>query len=262
MSAAPPPDNIGTHCSLSSCNNLDFLPIICKHCAAPFCSAHFPPSSHACVADPTLHQLTEEERRASEGRERGPELRELLPDPKRHKREEVVISEEEQAKKRKQAEALNKLKATLAARAGPEAAAGSATKKKVNPVVELMKLKQRAKPADPKHVKRAGDVPMAERVYLTVRYQEGQGAKEENGAKEVWVAKTISAGKALDLFADLFKVNNQNNTSTDPSKLLSLALPSSSSSDKLTRLDLSSFLSSQVKNGGSLVLLKGYSWTS
>ncbi|GAA5887444.1 hypothetical protein JCM6882_002532 [Rhodosporidiobolus microsporus] len=261
MASAPPPSDIGTHCTLPSCNALDFLPLVCTHCAHLFCRQHASPTAHACAADPATKGLTAEERLSTAGVQRGPELRELLPDPKRHKREEVALSEEEQAKKAKQAEALEKLMASLAKGKSGGGVPSAPAKKKVNPAVELMKLKQRAKPADPKHVKREGDVPVLERVYLTVRYQEGQEG-EEKGMKEVWVAKTITAGKALDLFADLFKANNQNNTTTDPSKLLSLAVPSASTPDSPTRLVLPTLFSSQVTNGGSVLLLKGYPWPS
>jgi len=49
-----------------------------------------------------------------------------------------------------------------------------------------MKLKQKAKSADPR--KRDGDVPMLERLYLTVKLVQGEEA-EEKGLKEVWVQK-------------------------------------------------------------------------
>ncbi|KAI8443286.1 hypothetical protein BY996DRAFT_8278363 [Phakopsora pachyrhizi] len=35
----------GSHCSLKSCNTLDFLPIRCESCFKPFCSDHFRPST-------------------------------------------------------------------------------------------------------------------------------------------------------------------------------------------------------------------------
>ena len=38
---------IGAHCSLSSCNILDFLPIICK-CETVYCSQHINPDRHDC----------------------------------------------------------------------------------------------------------------------------------------------------------------------------------------------------------------------
>lgn len=40
--------NLGTHCSESSCNRLDFLPIKCDGCSKMFCSEHMTYGSHKC----------------------------------------------------------------------------------------------------------------------------------------------------------------------------------------------------------------------
>ncbi|GAA6000289.1 hypothetical protein JCM10207_007942 [Rhodosporidiobolus poonsookiae] len=253
MTSAPPPADIGTHCAVPACNALDFLPLVCPHCSSAFCSPHAPPSAHACAADPSLRILTAATRSAS-----GPELRELL--AKRYKREEATLTPEEVAWKEKQQAAMDKLRASMSkskaatgAKGGASTSTGAATAKKVSPAIELMKLKQRAKPADPKHVKREGDVPMAERVFLTVRFEEE--------VREVWVSKAVTAGKALDLCANLFGLNNQNASTRDPAKLLSLAMPAANSdSDPPTRLALPELLSKQVPNGGKVLLLKGYAW--
>ncbi|GAA5976717.1 hypothetical protein JCM11641_005671 [Rhodosporidiobolus odoratus] len=260
MSAAPPPRDIGTHCALPSCSSLDFLPLRCSHCASLFCQTHASPSSHACPSDPSLSTLTAEHARRAASERSGPEFKDLLPDPKRHKsiKAGAALSPEEAAKKDKQQAALEKLRAALAKKLPPIGAGGGATVKKVNPALELMKLKQRAKPGDPRHVKREGDVSAVDRLYLTVRLLEGEDG-EEKGLKEFWVSRAITAGKALDLFADHFRLNNINNATSDPTKLLSLASPAS---DPPTRLILSDLLSKQVTNGGSVLLLKGFSWPS
>ncbi|KDE08486.1 hypothetical protein MVLG_01267 [Microbotryum lychnidis-dioicae p1A1 Lamole] len=40
---------IGTHCSESTCSQLDFLPFRCPSCSKPYCSDHWrPPSGHDC----------------------------------------------------------------------------------------------------------------------------------------------------------------------------------------------------------------------
>ncbi|BGP14363.1 hypothetical protein JCM10213_004490 [Rhodosporidiobolus nylandii] len=256
---APPPPNVGTHCAFPTCKALDFLPLQCPFCHSAFCKLHASPAAHSCTSDPSLHSLTLDEAKRTASQAGGPELKDLLPDPKRHKREDVEVSAADQAKRDTQQAALEKLRARLAKQkssAAPASGAAGAGEKKVSPTVALMKLKQRAKPADPKHEKRQGDVPVLERVYLAVKLLEGEGA-EEKDMREVWVSKTISAGKALDLFAALFKLNNVNNATSDPAKLLSLASPAS---DPPTRLVLSEPLSAQVPNGGSVLLLKGFPW--
>ncbi len=40
--------NIGEHCSVSDCNRLDFLPIVCPKCSLIFCKDHFGLTAHNC----------------------------------------------------------------------------------------------------------------------------------------------------------------------------------------------------------------------
>ena len=40
--------HVGRQCSHQSCMLVDFLPIKCLHCSAPFCQDHFLPESHSC----------------------------------------------------------------------------------------------------------------------------------------------------------------------------------------------------------------------
>ncbi|KAL1722744.1 hypothetical protein EV715DRAFT_247417 [Schizophyllum commune] len=49
---------IGAHCALSSCHELDLLPILCPHCSYQFCRAHFTPDSHACASASQSRPLT------------------------------------------------------------------------------------------------------------------------------------------------------------------------------------------------------------
>ncbi|BGP38474.1 AN1-type zinc finger protein 1 [Rhodotorula kratochvilovae] len=254
--SAPPPTDTGEHCALASCKQADFLPLQCPHCAQRLCGAHVAPSAHLCPVDPAQRSLSPAELEASraEGARTGPELRDLLPDPKRHKREEQGMSEEERARRARQQAALDKFRQVKGrGKDSPPAATASqpVQPRKLNPALELARLKGRAAPLDPKHVKRPGDVPMPDRLFMKVQY-----GQEDAVVREVWAAKSVSAGKALDLLSDTFKVTNENNVTKDPSKLLSLALPG----DPLTRVDLAKPLKEQVANGGSVLLLKGHVW--
>ncbi|GAA5823086.1 hypothetical protein JCM3770_007091 [Rhodotorula araucariae] len=253
--SAPPPCDTGEHCALASCKQADFLPLQCPHCAQRLCGAHITPSAHACPADPALRSLSPAELAAGgpDGDRTGPELRDLLPDPKRHKRDEVVVSEEERARRARQQAALDKFRQVKGRSKDASAAVGTqlTPAKKLSPALELARLKGRATPLDPKHVKRPGDVPMPDRVFLRAQFEQ-----EGTTIREVWAAKSVSAGKALDLLAELFKVTNENNLTKDPSKLLSLALPG----EPLRRLVLASPLGEQVANGGNILLLKGHPW--
>ena len=41
--------NIGQQCSEKTCNLIDFLPIKCNLCSAPFCQDHHRPEAHQCA---------------------------------------------------------------------------------------------------------------------------------------------------------------------------------------------------------------------
>ncbi|GAA5976833.1 hypothetical protein JCM10908_005645 [Rhodotorula pacifica] len=251
------------HCALPTCHTLDFLPLTCPHCSSTFCRDHSFPAAHACPYDPAL-RFVEPENLPREGDQVRLEVRDLLPDSKRHKAKHLdgdagATADPAKAElKPKQAAALDKLRASFGGKKTPGQGSATTAKsaaKPVNPALELMRLKQRAVPADPKHVKKPGDVVMPDRLYLSVSFQEADGTRRGE-EKPVWVSKTVSAGKALDLFADLFKVSNVNNTTSDPSKLLSLA----AEQDPLVKLVLSDPLAVQIPNGGRAVLLKGHVW--
>eukprot|EP00047_Mylnosiga_fluctuans_P006485 m.247166 g.247166 ORF g.247166 m.247166 type:complete len:136 (+) comp15311_c0_seq1:109-516(+) len=48
--------SIGTHCSVKSCNQLDYLPFTCPHCKAATCKEHR--EDHACPSAPKSDQAT------------------------------------------------------------------------------------------------------------------------------------------------------------------------------------------------------------
>ncbi|GAA5865667.1 hypothetical protein JCM3774_004957 [Rhodotorula dairenensis] len=253
------------HCALVSCRTLDFLPLTCPHCASTFCRHHASPSAHACPRDPSQQRVEPGTLPRPQGRDRV-EVRDLLPDPKRHKangdRDDPAMATDpaQLERKAKQAAALAKLRASFGGKERSGQTSGTAIPtraKPANPALELMRLKQRAVAADPKHLKRPGDVSMADRVYFHVSYTDAEGARCGE-AKPVWISETTSVGRALDLFADLFKVNNINNSTADPTKLLTLAVDQ----DPPVKLVLPDPLAGQVPNGGRVVLLKGHTWPS
>lgn len=181
--AAPPPTDTGKHCALAACRLADFLPLECPHCHHPFCSAHVAPPAHACPSDPHLDQLDPPSSRT------GPELRDLLPDPNRHQRPAFQVpSPEATALRAKQLAALDAFKAASRPKTQPPASAAQpATRKSSGPVVELMRLKARAAPLDPRHARRPGDVPLPERVFL-----HAQLGHDGATVRPLWAAKVRS----------------------------------------------------------------------
>lgn len=53
--------NLGKHCSISDCHQLDFLPFDCVHCTKTFCKEHFNVELHRCENKPN-NEITKEER--------------------------------------------------------------------------------------------------------------------------------------------------------------------------------------------------------
>ena len=186
------------HCALPSCRTLDFLPLTCPHCSSAFCRQHANPDAHACPQNPSLRTVERENLpRDGDHRDRI-EVRDLLPDPKRHKsHDDGDAATSDPAKlelKAKQTAALAKLRASFGDKkkaSGPmtnATTAGAAKPKPANPALELMRLKQRAVPADPKHVQRPGDVSIVDRLFLNVSFVDADGTRRGD-EKPVWVSK-------------------------------------------------------------------------
>lgn len=124
--------------------------------------------------------------------------------------------------------------------------------KPMSPIVVLMKLKGRAKQGDPR--KGSGEVKMDDRLYFTVKLFEKD---EEKAMRELWLPKATTAGKALDLFANHFGIENANHLSTtDQTKLLSLCTPTFEKISNASRID------EVVSSAGFCILLRGKSQSS
>ncbi|KAL9552860.1 hypothetical protein PS6_004230 [Mucor atramentarius] len=111
-------------------------------------------------------------------------------------------------------------------------------KSKNGGMVELMKIKSQAKGS--------ASVPVASRIYIYV-----QGPKESKvDSQSVYFDKKNSVGKALDLIADICKVNNKNNTlpPSDPERLELYKCPD------MTILNKSDSLEKALKNLDTVLL--------
>jgi len=50
--------HLGTHCSIASCNRLDYLPVKCDYCKFTFCSDHgYSPDRHSCSAKHLIKEV-------------------------------------------------------------------------------------------------------------------------------------------------------------------------------------------------------------
>lgn len=177
--------NVGEHCSIIDCRTLDLLPFLCPACTLLHCRNHATPDQHACVNNPSVN--------VSDPNRFKDKFNDLLPDrslnPVLAQREHEAI---EKADKRAAAAALiaksfgsgTTRSNQTSSSSSSSAAAAITTRKPKNAVIELMKLKQRSKPGDPR--KKPGDVPVEARIYLVAHLMVNGAAIE---SKEIWLPK-------------------------------------------------------------------------
>ncbi|KAH7103786.1 hypothetical protein BKA62DRAFT_742232 [Auriculariales sp. MPI-PUGE-AT-0066] len=220
-------------CALESCDkpSLDSLStatsVLCDGCKLAFCAYHREPSSHNCVP---IQQEREEPKNA--------EARALL---ERYFRDIPKQSG-------------SSAQSTVARTPKPPT---DPTKLARYEALELMKLRHRAKPADPKDL----NVPQPDRVHVRVN-QIGRPAADN---KLLWFKKvciptpergdlvahystqSISTGRAVDLCAALFNLNRS-------APLALFAVTSSADSQTLDRLPNDKALADLVFDGTNLIL--------
>ncbi|KAJ3558058.1 hypothetical protein NM688_g1136 [Phlebia brevispora] len=188
-------------------------PAVCPRCKQAFCAAHREPAAHKCTA----------------------------PDPA-----QIPVSRNEAGRA-----LLSKM--FPASEAGPSTPPDDKvvpTKRKTPPSnpkkaaqirqVELMKMRHRAQPGDPKDKDKY--VPVDQRLHVKVR------VKDDNEEKIFWFRKAIGTGKALDLLASHFKVSTSN--------VLSLVCPGADDTADDVILQNDKLLSEQVEDGAQLTLTR------
>ncbi|KAF9475318.1 hypothetical protein BDN70DRAFT_883851 [Pholiota conissans] len=199
---------IGAHCAQHNCNALDFLPITC-HCAKAFCSQHFPADQHAC---PLLNANVKSDL---------PVFSDQLPrcalndcdklclrisgescaachksfcvdhrHPDTHQCPSVVIKTEEFKSK---ASLYTTKPFKLATRKPPTDSAKLAQWQKM----EVMKMRHRASPADPKD--KSASLPPDQRLHVRLMVDEKEHI--------FWFRKTVVTGRALDLAVQQLKLS-------------------------------------------------------
>ncbi|KAI0262970.1 hypothetical protein BC834DRAFT_828183 [Gloeopeniophorella convolvens] len=268
---------IGAHCALPSCHTLDLLPIRCR-CDRQFCKDHIFPDRHDCPVDPsqTLRDaspaLQKLQRCAfascnkpsldsfvgdaagEEGRVTALCLRCKLgfcashrdaaqhacpvPDP--------VAPQRNEAAHALLAKHFPGSGATVPASkpmSAPARKAPTDPKKLAQfQKVELMRMRHRAVPIDPKD--KPGSVGVDQRLHVKV-----SGADSNAAEKVFWARKSMGTGKALDLLAGHF-----NTRTTGP---LRLSRRSGGDPEELTVLETDKLLSEQVEDGCELIISSG-----
>lgn len=157
--AARDASDAGKHCSV--CATLDFLPFKCAKCGLCFCKQHASqatPDAHTCTGAP----ITDQPQHTTATYD---SFQSLLPD--RSRPAPAPLSEDELAKQDKKQAALDLLHKNFPNTAsGTSGNADAQPTKPVNNKVALMKLKQKAKPCDPR--RNASNVLLKDRRFFTV----------------------------------------------------------------------------------------------
>ena len=209
--------DLGKHCFVSDCKQLDFLPFECTYCSMTFCKEHFGLESHGCEKKPN-NTVTEKRRNEDVYMcsVNGCCKTELAPircsrcdvqvclshrAEQDHACSKFELPKERMVKTREVVETIAKKNEE-----GREAASNKA-KLHRNPKaqrmaakVQLMKLKQKSK----------GDqsLPAEERIYFRVILPKGGKGGPPVGA---FVSRKWSMGRVIDALASSCGVQNRNN---------------------------------------------------
>ncbi|KAI0714475.1 hypothetical protein C8Q72DRAFT_868744 [Fomitopsis betulina] len=229
MSHAIP--TIGAHCSLTSCNLNDFLPIRCA-CDQVFCRDHAPPDKHSCPVIADRIALGEE--RATEAREKcakadchRPSLESAVREGEAQERTSTRCpgcgacfcayhrdpASHSCAPTTPTAPPKNEAARQLLAKNFPSSVAKSTprVKKSANKQIAIMQMRRRAQPADIKDDRPSVNVPISDRLHIEVEVEDGlSGGVRADCPKVFWLRKSIGTGRALDALAGRMGVSTAN----------------------------------------------------
>ncbi|KAI3631734.1 hypothetical protein MIR68_010207 [Amoeboaphelidium protococcarum] len=227
--------NVGKQCSLSQCQQIDFLPIKCEKCLRWFCGEHI--SLHGCgQLESVVQSKILDPQSNSDKIDDSNLVREFCPLPAckvsllnmkwstcddcnqkfclkhRNKLDHNCISADLQSLvKQNQKSQVNAL---LQKNGLPEIESSSSSTNKQtkqratskassNPKVELIRTKMKAK----------GDqsIPMDQRLFIKCR----QFAEDDSTIKYLFVSKKCTMGKFIDIVASTCQIRNVNNSLAD-----------------------------------------------
>ncbi|KAJ7764497.1 hypothetical protein DFH07DRAFT_376477 [Mycena maculata] len=260
--------DIGAQCSHSPCKEIDFLPILCR-CQHYFCRAHSPADAHGCTYTKSAESLLSPpgpstRERCAVDKCTKPSLESFIASdtegrtpatcshckaafcaehrhPKSHSCQITPSAEP----KNEAARALLAKNFPSTSRAKMAPAAPRAPKIPTDPVklaqfrkIELMKMRHRAVPVDPKD--KLVSLPQDDRLHIKVPC-------DDKTEKVFWVRKSLGTGRVLDLLA------GQLGLSSDSSPLELLKVSGTNPEDRVKCRNDQVF-SKQVEEGSTLVV--------
>ncbi|XP_072014120.1 AN1-type zinc finger protein 1-like [Amphiura filiformis] len=248
--------HVGKHCTVTTCKQLDFLPIVCNGCSQIFCKDHYSVDAHNCSqenfskdgctitsTDPTSYECTHPD---CTNRELIPILCEHCNKhfclSHRHQQEHsCVMLKEKEVPMAKTAELVKQITASHQAKGNVKKGIGKKSAKTAAKVA-LMKMKMHA----------VGDkgIPQVERIYFSVVLPRGC-CSEKN--KAIFFSSNWSIGRCVDKVAEVMRLKNDNNIAN--AKKLRLFHPDTGESLAMDA-KLASLLSGDVPlySGGFVIL--------
>nr|XP_011416259.2 AN1-type zinc finger protein 1 isoform X2 [Crassostrea gigas] len=245
--------NLGEHCSLDGCKQIDFLPFTCTKCQKVFCLEHKFPDDHSCTefkSDTPHVEYTGTRAYSCSFTEC--KARELMPVVcekcsknfclgHRHQKDHNCEKLVEKITPTKTAEHVQQILASKKLNINPKKPRGKKSSKTAAKVA-LMKMKLHA----------VGDakIPDFDRVYLQVVLPGGSVSK--GPTKQLFFSKTWSVGRTIDVAAERGSITNTNNTgSSQKLRLFSMddgsILPIDQTIDSLLQNEA-------LFNGGTVIL--------
>ncbi|KAF2223732.1 hypothetical protein BDZ85DRAFT_262092 [Elsinoe ampelina] len=273
---------IGTHCQMSFCHQLDFLPFRCDSCSGKFCLDHRSETAHSCPQAGEWARRRAAQNSTSSGYTPSPKpsvlthekqcaelnCKTLIDTPRiqgvqcekcnrryclKHRFEEdhdcknlkpLGARPQLEAQREKGLAALNKLKAWGASKKSSFTVPQTKSKAAAAAQVKAtVELKRLAKGDD--------KVPAENRVYLYVEAEkETTTAKLQNG--KFFYNKEWTVGRVLDLAAKSLQVQNENNRGAGEERKLRIFHVEGG-----RLLEFSEKLGVAVQTGNTIVLLRG-----
>ncbi|KAI0086668.1 hypothetical protein BDY19DRAFT_995676 [Irpex rosettiformis] len=186
-------------------------PAVCERCKQSFCASHRSPASHSCTA-PDPH----------------------LPPPRNEAAKAILaqIFPTRSSSSSSNTSSAVPVKRKAAVPANPRKAAQLRQ-------VELMKMRHRAQPADPRDQNR--NVPIGERLHVKI------SAENKDEEKLFWFQKTMATGKALDILAAHLEMSSNKAP-------LYLCRDNGSEQEGDSVLQNDKLLADQIEDGSSLIL--------
>jgi len=245
--------SIGSQCSHPSCGEIDFLPIICR-CDKHFCRHHISPEIHQCTIDPAANNPTnvpfDKLPRCNANDCFQPSLgmtcsqcyKSFCAAHRHTSSHSCVVEEAAPLEKTAIARAL--LAKNFSVSSSMKAVAQRVTKVPTDPAklaqyrkIELMRMRHRASPGDPKDG--PSSTPLDQRLHVKVVLTGGV-------EKVFWFRKRIVTGKVLDLLAAHLKMKSSNESSLQLTKVLANEDNQVLLNDRL--------IADQVEDGNTLIV--------